>query len=105
MANAGAHCHKLVAKIAREAAGELYEKVMSDNLVRAEWKRQNPECTDKQLESRFIEKNWDKCLGFARATLATMLTQPIEEGLKSDIMEALILDSTLTRGRVRFQYQ
>lgn len=95
-----AHCHKLVAKVAQEAAGELYEKLMGDDEIYAEWKRQNPNLTPKQLESRFIAKNWGRCIDFARATLATMLRSPtVDEKLKEDIMEALVLDATLIRGR------
>lgn len=94
-----AHCHKLIAKTAKEAAGQLYELVMSDNTVRDEWKRQNPGASDRELELRFIAKNWGKCLGFARATLALMLRSPMEEALKLEVVEALALDATLMRGR------
>lgn len=94
-----AHCHKLVAKVAQEAAGELYETLMSCNELYEEWKRQNPGLTDKQLSSRFIAKNWGKCIPFARATLASMLRTGLDETTKADIMEALVLDSTLIRGR------
>lgn len=94
-----AHCHKLVAKTAREAAGELYDLLMSNDKMFTEWKRQNPGCSSKQLESRFIEKNWGRCLQIARATLAMLLNGPLEECLKDQIVEALCLDTTLRRGR------
>jgi hypothetical protein len=94
-----AHCHKLVAKVAQEAAGELYERLMGENLFFEEWKRQNPGLSPKALESRFISKNWGRCIGIARATLALLLRSPLDSKAKEDIMEALVLDSTLKRGR------
>jgi hypothetical protein len=85
--------------VAQAAAGELYEVLMGDNLVRAEWQKQNPGLTEKQLTSRFVAKNWGKCLEFARATLALTLRQPIDTKTKDAIMEALRLDNQLLRGR------
>lgn len=97
----GAHCHKLVASVAKEAAGCLYNDLMADNVLFAEWKKQNPGANAKALESRFIAKQWGKCLAFARATLAQLLQSPIEESLKEEILDALILDNSLVRGRGR----
>lgn len=94
------HCHKLVAKIAREAAGEHYELLMQVNPLFDSWKAQNPGLGPKALEARFVATKWGLYVEFARATLAHMLTRPdIDEGLKEDIMEALVLDATLRRGR------
>ena len=99
-----AHCHKMVAAVAKEAAGNLYEVVMGDNKVFEEWKRQNPDATQKQLENRFVEKNWGKCLEFARATLATMLSSAtISEKVKDEIVDALVKDNQLVRGRQSYQ--
>ena len=99
-----AHCHKMVAAVAKEAAGNLYEVVMGDNKVFEEWKRQNPDVTPKQLETRFVEKNWRKCLEFARATLATMLSSStISEKVKDEIVDALVKDNQLVRGRQSYQ--
>ena len=94
-----AHCHHMIAQVAKEAAGELYDVVMADNVVFTEWKRQNPGCTPPILVKRFIAKNWGKCIPFARATLTRMLTTNIDESLKEQIHEALCLDNTLIRGR------
>lgn len=100
-----AHCHKMVAAVAREAAGNLFDVVMEDNVVFEEWKRQNPDATHKQLENRFVEKNWGRCLEFARATLATMLSSSaISEEVKDEIVDALVKDNQLVRGR-RQSYQ
>lgn len=95
--------HKLVASVAREAAGQLYEKLMSDNELWLAWKRQNPELGPKALEARFVARNAEKCLAFARATLAAMLRSPGLDPATGDmIMEALALDQTLP-GRVPHQ--
>src|SRR5215469_7636171 len=96
-----AHCHVTIRKIAQEFASELYEVVMSNNDVRREWKRQNPDCTEKQLLSRFVEKNWGKCLEPARATLAQMLNGSLPDHLKDEIVDVLYKDSTLIRGRAQ----
>jgi hypothetical protein len=95
-----AHCHKMVAEIAKEAAGQLYERLMGEDIYYKEWRRQNPDCTAKELERRFIAKNWGKCIDFARATLATMLNGPLPDSLKDEIVDALSKDASLRRGRV-----
>lgn len=93
-------CHKQVRDVAQAAAGELYEALMRDNEVFAEWQRQNPGLTRKALESRFIAKNWPKCIEFARGTLAHMLTRSdIDESVKDQILEVLILDNSVPIGR------
>lgn len=96
-----AHCHKMIRQVAQAAAGELYETVMGNNLVFEEWKRKNPGLTPKQLENRFIAKYWGSCIDFARATLTTMLTKGLDSATEEAIMEALVLDATLLRGRVQ----
>jgi hypothetical protein len=94
------HCHKMVRSVAKEAAGQLYETVMGDNKIFEEWKRQNPGASPKQLELRFIERNWGKCVQFARTTLTCMLRQNnIPESVKEEILDALVKDASLTRGR------
>lgn len=94
-----AHCHKMVAQVAKAAAGELYEKLMGDNACYEAWKKANPEASPRELERRFVAKNWGRCLQIARATLTLMLRQPIDSKTKDGIMEALRLDATLMRGR------
>ncbi len=98
------HCHKLIRSTAQAAAGELYETLMGDNAFFTEWQRQNPGLSRKTLETRFIAKNWPRCIDLARATLTLLLKRPdIDSSIKDDIMEALVLDSTLVRGRVEKQ--
>lgn len=93
------HAHRLVAETAEALCSELYETVMSNNAVRAEWKRQNPDVGERELLRRFVKRNAAKCLSAARSTLAHMLATSIDEVLKTSIHEALVLDNTLLRGR------
>jgi hypothetical protein len=94
-------CHAKVADVARAAAGELYESLMSSNTFFDEWKKQNPGCNAKQLEERFIRKNWGSCIEFARTTLTIMLTRDdIEEAMKDEIMVILEQDQMLRDKRV-----
>ena len=97
-----AHCHVAVRKVAMKAAGELYESLMGDNGFYETWKKQNPGASSKELERRFVLKNWGKCLDFARKTMVLMLRDPgIPEDLKEEILEILTMDQLLTRGRGR----
>lgn len=94
------HVHKQIAEVAKAAAAELYETVMGDNLVYSIWRSRYPNLGPKALQRKFVEKNWGKCVGFAKTTMAHMLTLPtIDEKMKEDIMEVLILDGSLLRGR------
>lgn len=86
--------------VAYDAAHAMYASLMgANNELYAEWKRQNPDCGDKELERRFVARNWVKCLPFARATLAQLLTKSIDDAQKEAIMEALVLDRSLMLGR------
>ena len=93
------HAHKLVAEVAVAAAHEKYDQLMFDDMLWAEWKRRHPGMSSKALEAKFVREWAPKCVEIARATLTMLLTQPIDEGLKEQIHEALILDNTLARGR------
>jgi hypothetical protein len=88
-------------EVAKAAAGELYESMMGNDTFYRTWKKQNPGMGPKQLEARFIEKNWGSCLEFARATLTVMLTRPdVEEKVKEEIMVILEQDQALRNRRV-----
>jgi hypothetical protein len=94
-------CHVKVMEVAKAAAGELYESMMGNDAFFKAWKKQNPGANPKQLERRFIEKNWGSCLEFARATLTVMLTRhDVAEELKEEIMVILEQDQTLRNRRV-----
>lgn len=89
-------CHIRVRDVAQAAAGQLYESMMGNNGFYETWKKQNPGCTPKQLEARFIDRNWPKCLDFARATLAVMLRQPdISDKMKEEVVDILHKDQLL----------
>ena len=97
-----AHCHVRVREVAQQAAGQLYERLMGDNYYYDLWKQQNPGLSPQELEKRFVEKNWGRCLDFARATLAAMLRSPnVNERLKDEIMDVLEKDWMLVKGRGR----
>lgn len=93
------HCHWRVAKVAKELCAETYELVMSKNEVFAEWKRQHPGTGAVGLENAFVKKNWSRFIPAARTTLTLLLRTPIDEKTKEEIMETLVLDATLIRGR------
>lgn len=95
-----ASVHREVREVAREAAGQLYDKVMSDNLIFERWKQQNSGASAKELERRFVAANWPRCVPFARATLAHMLTlSTVDSSTKERIMSALVKDQQLRVGR------
>jgi hypothetical protein len=93
------HAHSLVLDTAKEMAFELYEHMMRDNEWYARLKELNPGLTPKQLSARFVLRIAPTLVEQARATLAGMLARPIDEKTKESIMNALLLDNTLVRGR------
>lgn len=101
-ATTGAHVHELVASVAVNAAAELYETLMGDNVMYDAWKKRHPGMSSKALGRKFISDNWGKCIPVARATLAAMLRNPtISLDYKESIVEALALDSSLMKGRAQ----
>lgn len=98
-----AHCHKAIAKIARECAAATYDELMSSsNLVFSAWKAQHPGISDNPVKLRraFVSAKWGMFVEAARATLALQLRNPIDEKVGEEIVNILALDSTLIRGRV-----
>ena len=95
------HVHELVAKTAVSIGHEIYELLMKKNEWYDEWKRQNPGVSGKTLEERFVARTYGNLIEQARATLAHMLSLPsTDPSTKERIYESLLLDKTLTRGRV-----
>lgn len=91
-------CHVKVAEVAKAAAGELYESLMGNNELFKAWVKQNPGATPKELERRFIERNWPRCIEFARTTLTVLLTQPdVPDVTKDEIMDVLEKDQSLRK--------
>jgi hypothetical protein len=93
------HAHYRIADTAKAAAHEHWDVLAMDNEFYDRWVKAYPDKTAKQLEDRFVELNWGKYIPFARATLASLLATPIDEELKREIHEALVLDNTLVAGR------
>lgn len=95
-----AHCHRQVMDIAKALAGEMYEMLMGNDMFWRIWKKQNPDATRKQLEERFIERNWGRFIGEARKALVMMLKDPsISETAKDQVVDVLEKDDSLIRGR------
>ena len=94
------HCHHLIAKTARGIAGAFYEIAMGENnAVYSEWKKMNSELSPKAMEQKFIDLFWGKFIDQARATLSSMLDGDHPEPLKQQILDALIRDNALRRGK------
>lgn len=100
------HCHKHIAKVAKELAATNYDELMSQDILYKAWKAANPDCVRgptvdaKKLKERYVTRKWGMYVTAARATLTLLLRTPIDESLKEEIMEILAQDSTLIRGRV-----
>lgn len=94
------HCHKAIAKVSKALAAAHYEELMScSNVVYQVWRNNHPGLNAKQLGQAFVNKFWSRFIDAARATLTAQLLQPIDESVKDEIMQILVLDSTLIRGR------
>lgn len=97
-----AHCHRQVRDIAKALAGEMYEMLMGNDEFWKVWREQNQDATRKQLEDRFIERNWGRFIGEARKALVMMLRDPtISETAKEQVVDVLEKDASLMRGRTR----
>jgi len=97
------HAHKLVVQTAVQMAHELYDVMMQDNQWWATWLAQNPGASRKAMEKRFVRRNLPLLVPQARAALARCLhpgqSSSLTEPDKSRILEALVLDNQLVRGR------
>ena len=93
------HAHSLVVETARELCLASYESLMSNNAVRAEWKRRHPGAGEMGLQAAFVRRYLRAFVGPARSTLGGMLALPYDTAFKDRIHEALCLDNALVRGR------
>lgn len=101
-----AHVHEQVREVAVGMAHEVYAELMRRNDWYDLWKKSNREgLSPKRLEEIWVNRHWGKFITSARATMAGMLAGPYDEGLKEKIMDALLLDNTLVRGRKTPQFQ
>ncbi len=97
----GAHCHKHIAKVAKELCRASYGELMSHDLLYKHWKMKHPGLASnpKKLEQQFVNQKWGMWIDAARTTLTLLLREPIDEKQKEEIMEILVLDSSLIKGR------
>ena len=85
------YCHQLLRDTAKEFAGEFHEFMAGQSKkFYADW----------PVQRAFVDLKWGLFLEQARATLAHMLTTPIDEKQKELIHEALVLDMPLHRNRL-----
>ena len=97
-----AHRHIQIREVAKAAAGHLYERLIGDSRYYEAWKKENPDADPRELERRFVEKNWPKCIAYARESLTEMLKRPdVSEAAKAQITNVLAKDQSLVRGRAR----
>jgi len=83
-------CHVKIAEVAKEAAGHLYDTMMMEDSFYKLWKQQYPDANPKELQRRFVDRNWSKCIDFAVASLTVMLTKDdVPESVKEEIMIVL----------------
>lgn len=101
----GAHVHHLIAKTAQDLCRVDFDRLMSHPRLGNEafrgWRAYFLEGTPtKVLETEFVKRMWPIYIDPARTTLTRLLTTLTNDVLKNEISEALILDSTLKRGRL-----
>ena len=82
--------HYLVMKTAREFAGELHE------VYSGKWPDFHKAYPS---QNAFVRKYWPAFIEEARATLARLLGENIDEKLKKEIYDALIRDQSLAPTR------
>jgi hypothetical protein len=91
------YCHPLLRKTAQEMAASLYEDLATNPVWYAQAKKEG------LSQDKFISLKWGVLLEDARATLAQLLATSLNERLKSEISDALILDHSLKRGTARLK--
>lgn len=98
-------CHKMIRDTAVQMAHQCYQALMLRNDWYALWRSEVETAAQRTglspdvLEKTWVNTHWASFIEGARAALAETLRQPIDDGLRDAIAEALILDATLTHGR------
>ena len=82
----------MVKQLAQEMAEATFEHLMQDNTRYKAWRELCPDLTPHIARSRFVTLAWPHLIEQARHTLAGMLNSPLDDSLKDQISEALILD-------------
>lgn len=93
------NAHFLVKKTAIGMAQVVFEEVMHDNTIYANWKALCPELSPGLSRKLFIKALYPRLLEGARHTLAQMLEGNYPERLKEDIKDALIKDNLFRDAR------
>lgn len=94
------HVHVQVKEVAVGLAHALFDELMSRNQIFHQFKEQHPGMTTKQMEEKFVLHLWPQLIDQARATMAGMLkSSAYSDEMKEDIMDSLVKDATLIRGR------
>lgn len=94
------HCHEMVAKVAKQMAGEIFETMMAKNKWYEAYKKSHPKIAPARLQNHFISTQWHRYVSSARTTLAAMLKTNTSPVLKEQIRQALILDNAVRRIRM-----
>ncbi len=87
------YCHQLLRETAVAMAAEFWEIMAQANQPPGQWRGWHP------VQRSFAENHFGKFLEAARGALVHMLTTPIDDGLKTQIQEALVLDRPLREHR------
>lgn len=95
------HAHKLIRDTARGMAEVVYESIMKDNNIYANWKAMCPELEPDLARKRFVILLYPRLLEEARHTLAQMLDKSYPEVLKEQIHDALVKDNLFREGRLK----
>jgi len=89
-------CHIQVRDVAMALCGEMYEVLMGDNKFWTAWQKQNQGASRREMERRFIAKNWPQCIGEARKALTLILINlNSTEEMKEQVMDVLEKDQSL----------
>ena len=92
----------MVANLCREMASAVFDEAMAcDNSLFRACKKSHPGRTTEQLRKIFVRGFAPRLVGDARATLAEMLTRPIDDSLKDSIYDALLKDASFRLARTR----
>ena len=88
------YCHEMIAKVAKEIAGEVYEIWASKY---GDWYKEN------RSQKDYIDANWPTYIESARSALADVLrVGKLPDEVKETIADALIKDNSI-RGRRKHQ--
>ena len=104
MASPNMPVHKRVREIALAFAHEVFESWLTNEKLDL-WRQRFPELKGagiEKLRAVFVAHTWPAFVDQAKNTMADLLTSPtLTDKQKDEIAEALILDNSLGRGKVK----